>query len=104
MLLFLLGFVLLLVLVSRAYLMPALSAAGDLGITPQERGHLAAYSTLLLVVVLLILAIGLMMTMRVRRFFVRESRPTQTQYVDAWAEAGRRAKAPEAEDPAEPSH
>jgi cytochrome b561 len=95
---FMLGFVALLLIVSRAYLMPALQVAADPAITPVERTGLAAYSWLLLILVLMILIIGLLLTIRVKGFFVRSREPTRTQYVDAWAEAGRRAKAPPAED------
>ena len=93
-LLFLFGFTVLIVLVSYYYLLPAMEAAQ--GATPREQRGLAAYSRLLLVVVLFILFAGLVVTFRIGRFFQPRSTPppAKTKYVDAWAESGKRMQAP----------
>jgi hypothetical protein len=93
MLAFLVGFSLLIVLVSHYFLIPAILASQDA--TPQEKRHIQAMATLLLTVVLFILGVGIVLTLRVKRFFLSSApiTPTKTQYVDAWAEAGKRAKA-----------
>jgi O-antigen/teichoic acid export membrane protein len=99
---FLLAFFVLVVVVSHAFLIPALTAAN--GATQDERRRLAAYSALLLVVVLFCLGVGLFMAFRFGRFFFpRPSSPRiRTKYVDAWAEAGRRMQPPdEPKKPAE---
>lgn len=92
---FLLAYVVLLIVLSRVYLIPALQVIGSA--TEKERRLLSAHSLLLLAVVLFILGVGLVLTFRIGRFFFPRPTPTRTQtrYVDAWAEAGRRAKADE---------
>jgi hypothetical protein len=99
-LLFLFGFTVLIVLVSHYYLLPAMEAA--LGATPREKRGLAAYSRLLLVVVLFILFAGLIITFRIGRFFLPRSAPppSKTKYVDAWTESARRMKVPSPDDDA----
>jgi hypothetical protein len=89
-LLFLLGFAALITLVSFYYLLPAMDAALDA--TPKQRRGLAAYSWLLMALVLLVLFIGLMITFRFGRFFFPRSTPppSKTKYVDAWAESAKR--------------
>lgn len=89
-LLFFVGFAALIALVSSYYLLPAMEAALDA--EPDQRRGLAAYSRLLLALVLFILLIGLMMTFRIGRFFFPRSTPPpgKTKYVDAWAESGKR--------------
>jgi hypothetical protein len=54
-------------------------------------------------VILFILCVGILIVFRVRRFFFPQpsSVPQKTQYVDAWAEAGKRATAGPAPDPSE---
>ena len=95
---FLLGFAALLIFVFWYYLVPAMDAARTA--TTKEKRGLAAYSWLMLAIVLFVLFAGLILTFRVGRFFFpRKTGPrTRTQYVDAWAEAGRRMEPPE-EDP-----
>ncbi len=90
---FMLLFAGLIVFVSYRYLLPALSAAQVA--SPGARKHLAADALLIMSVLLVILFCGLLLTFRPGRFFFpRPTRPrTQTRYVDAWAEAGRRAAA-----------
>jgi hypothetical protein len=92
---FMLGFAVLVVGVSYFYLLPATEAA--LGATEQEKKNLAAYSRLLLAVILFVLFVGLWMTFRVSRFFfpgAHAERRTRTKYVDAWAESARRMETP----------
>jgi len=94
-LLFLVGFAALIIFVSFYYLMPAMDAALSAG--PKQRRHLAAYSWLLMSLVLLILFVGLMMTFRIGRFFFPRSAPppAKTKYVDAWAESAKRVSVPD---------
>ena len=87
-----------LLLVSQLYLIPALRAAKDAD--PAEKRQLAAYATLILVVVLFVLFAGLVLTFRIGRFFFPRApavRRKPTEYVDAWAEAGRRISVEEPE-------
>ena len=91
-LVFLVGFaVLLIVVVSLRTSSPAMEAAQD-ATPPRRSAALPAWSRLLLSVVLFILFAGLVLTFRFGRFFFpRAAAPrTQTQYVDAWAESGKR--------------
>jgi hypothetical protein len=92
---FLLGFTVLLIFVCYWYLFPAIRAAANA--TPQERKTLSAHAALLLAVVLVILVAGITLTLRIGRFFFPRATPKRhhTSYVDAWAEAGRRAETPE---------
>ena len=89
---FLLAFAVLIVVIARWFLIPAMQAANqaDAG----QRQHLSAYSLLLLAVTLLILICGLVLTFRVSRFFFPSQSPdrTKTKHVDAWAESARRFK------------
>jgi hypothetical protein len=97
-LLFLIGFAVLIAFVSFYYLMPAMDAALDA--PPRQRRHLAAYSWLLMSLVLFILLVGLMMTFRFGRFFFPRTTPppAKTKYVDAWAESGKRIAVPREDD------
>lgn len=92
MIVFLFGFTVLILVISHHFLIPALLVTRDA--TPQEKRHIQAVATLLLAVVLFILMVGLLLVLRVRRFFVSSPAPTRqkTEYIDAWAEAGRRAR------------
>ena len=117
MVIYLVGFVLLLLFVSRYYLIPALQAAGavktesHIGAGPAgsdtaakaQLKTLAAHATLVLAVVLFILLSGLLLTFRIGRFFrPREiSRPKPTTYVDAWEESAKRLRVPPEENAAE---
>jgi hypothetical protein len=88
-LIFLLGFLALLIVVSRFYLLPALEAANRA--TPDEKRWLSAASMLLLAVILFTIIVGLLLVFRVRRHFTPPPRArTKTQYIDAWAESARR--------------
>ena len=97
-LLFFVGFAALICVVSFYYLMPAMDAALDA--TPKQRRGLAAYSWLLMSLVLFILFVGLMMTFRIGRFVFPRSTPppSKTTYVDAWAESAKRISVPDEED------
>src|SRR5688572_30840390 len=88
---FLAFFALLLVFVSHYYLLPALSASQ--AATQPARDHLQAEAALVLTILLVILFAGLVLMFKVHRFFLPTPRAprTQTKYVDAWAEAGKRA-------------
>ena len=91
---FMLGFAVLIVIISNWYLLPAMDAAKNAA--PGERRALATHARLVLAVVLFILIAGILLTFRFGRFFFpsqRESRKP-TQYVDAWEEAGRRMETP----------
>ena len=88
-------------LVSRYYLLPGLARAQHM--TKPQRHVLAVHSLLLMAVLLTILTCGLLLTFRLGRhlFPPRANKPVRTRYVDAWAEAGRRAEVeppPEADD------
>ena len=88
-LIFLLGYVVLLVIVSRFYLIPAFAAWGDA--SEVERRWLSAASALLLAVILFTLVVGIMLVFRVRRFFAPPPQErVKTTYSDAWVESARR--------------
>jgi hypothetical protein len=91
---FLLGFALLIVVISDWYLLPALDAARQAA--PAERKTLAAHARLLLAIVLFILVAGILLTFRFGRFFLprQRERNKPTQYSDAWAESARRVEVP----------
>ena len=91
---FLAGFAALLVFVCFWYLFPSLDAAQEA--TPREKKQLAAYARLLLAIILIILFAGMLLTLRVGRFFLPGPlrKKVQTKYVDAWAEAGKRMQPP----------
>jgi hypothetical protein len=77
--------------VSHYYLIPALSASQSA--TRPARLMLRAEAALLLSILLVMLLSGLVLTFKVHRFFLPKPRTprARTRYVDAWAEAGRRA-------------
>jgi hypothetical protein len=94
-LVFMVGFAILIVGVSYYYLLPAMDAAA--GATDTEKRRLTAYSRLLLAVILFVLFVGLWMTFRVGRFFFPRGQTGQrvkTKYVDAWAESAKRMETP----------
>jgi hypothetical protein len=94
---FLLGFVVLLLVVSHYYLLPAFTVVK--GATPVERKWLSAASMLLMSVVLFTIIVGLILVFRVRRYFLPPPAVrSKTQYVDAWAESGRRMEGAPPED------
>jgi hypothetical protein len=93
---FMVGSAVLILVISRWYLLPALEAARNAA--PAERRALAAHARLLLAVVLFIVIAGVLMTFRFGRFFLprqRDGEPRRpTQYVDAWTESARRMQTP----------
>ena len=98
-LVFLLAYLILIAVVSRYYLLPALEVIRNA--TPAERRLLNATSLLLLAVVLFVIGVGVVLTFRVSRFFF--PRPTaagrsRTQYIDAWAESSKRLQVEPEED------
>jgi len=86
------AFVVLISYVVSEYLVPAMSSASTA--TPGEKAGLAAYSRLLLAVVLVLLISGLLLTYGIGRRWRRPPEITKTEYIDAWAEAGKRMKDP----------
>jgi uncharacterized BrkB/YihY/UPF0761 family membrane protein len=96
---FLLLFAVLILIVSKVFLLPALAVAHNA--SHAEKLRLMAYSRLLLALVLLILIVGLMLIFRPGRFFFprRQSPRVTTKYIDMWTEAGRRMDADKTEDP-----
>jgi len=91
---FLLGFAVLIYIVSVWYLLPALDAAR--GADAAEKKTLAAHARLLLAVVLVILVCGIVLTFRFGRFFLPRAREPRgrTRYPDAWAESAKRVQVP----------
>ena len=91
---FLLGFAVLIYVISDWYLLPALDAARDANTA--EKKSLAAYSRLLLAIVLVILVSGILLTFRFGRFFLPGQREPRkpTKYPDAWAESANRMPTP----------
>src|SRR3954454_9899032 len=89
---FLAGFSILITIVARYFLIPAILASRDA--TPAEKRLLSGSATLLMAVVLFFLGVGILLIFRVRRFFFPSALPARqkTQYVDAWVEAGKRAQ------------
>jgi hypothetical protein len=87
---FLLGYVVLLAIICRFYLFPALDAWSQA--PPEGRRLLSAHSALLLSILLLILVAGIALTFRIGRFFFpgATEKRIRTKYVDVWAEAGKR--------------
>jgi len=95
---FLLGFAVLIYVISDWYLLPALDAARDASTV--EKKTLAAHARLLLAVVLVILVCGIALTFRFGRFFLPRHREARgpTRYVDAWAESAKRMPTPPPDD------
>lgn len=93
---FMAGFAVLIVFVSRWYLIPALQAAQTA--QPGEKRQLAAHSSLLLAIILVILVAGILLTFRFGRYFIpRLGHKTEpTKYVDAWSESAKRVSVPPA--------
>ena len=101
-LVFLLAFTAGLVVLTYYYLFPALRAFVEAREAGDKQGARAISGTaaLLLAVLLFILVCGIMLTLRMGRFFFPRNAPprTKTTYVDAWAESGRRMKSPPSEE------
>lgn len=95
---FLVGAAILIWVVADQFLIPAMEAAQDA--TVRQKRHLMAWARLLLAIVLVILCVGIILLFRIRRFFFPSpvSKRQKTEYIDAWAEAGKRATAPSADE------
>ena len=95
---FLFCFAVLLLGVVLIFLRPAADAARNA--TPEDKRKLAAYSRLLLCVVLFVFFAGLLMTVRIGRFFFPKPAPKRekTNYPDAWAESANRIQTPPADE------
>jgi len=95
---YLLTFGVLVVIISHYYLIPAIRVAANA--TQREKQLLSANSLLLMAVILFILGVGLLLTFRVGRFFFprQSEKRSQTRYIDAWAEAGKRLDAKDDEE------
>lgn len=93
------GFAVLIVVVSHYYLLPALETSQVA--TRGEKRQLAAHSSLLLAIILFLLIAGILLTFRFGRYFVPRlgEKPKPTQYVDAWAESAKRVSVPPREGP-----
>lgn len=91
---FLSAFMLILALAGWMYLIPAAAAMEHADAT--QRLWLRDTSRLMLAAILVTLGCILVICFRVGRFFLPRplNRRTRTQYIDAWAEAGRRMQTP----------
>jgi hypothetical protein len=94
---FLALFVILLLLVTKIYLLPA--AADVKGANEAGRKLLGAHALLLMSLVLTILGLALILIFRIGRYFMPRARSKEpkTEYTDAWAESAKRMKTPEDE-------
>jgi ABC-type polysaccharide transport system permease subunit len=91
---FLILFSLLLMGVCKWYLIPAMD---DFNHADRlQKRLLGLHALLIMMVVLLILALGLLLTYRLGRYFSRRpaSQRTATKYVDAWSESAKRMQTP----------
>lgn len=99
---FLLIFTVGLIVLCVWYLLPAMETFFQAEQRGDKAGRkaISATAALLLSVLLLILLSGLVLTVRMGRFFFpRKSAPrTRTKYVDAWAESGKRMQSPPPSD------
>jgi hypothetical protein len=91
---FLFTFTVLIIAVCYYFLFPALEASKHA--PPQDKAKLRAYASLLLAIILIVLLCGVLLTVRIGRFFFPRPTPprTRTKYVDAWAESAKRMEAP----------
>jgi hypothetical protein len=102
MLAFIVAFCALVSIIAVYFVLPALDAANHADAA--GRRQIAAWSRLLLAILLFILLAGLMLTVRIGRFFFPRPTPprTRTQYTDAWSESARRLETPPAPDDEDP--
>ena len=102
---YLLGFGVLLITVCRGFLFPAMIAAANAkaAMDTKAQHRLQGTALLILLCTLFVLFAGLLMVFRIGRFFFpRPPAPrSKTDYVDAWAESGRRMNVPSDEKPPE---
>lgn len=92
---FLALFVILLLLVTKVYLLPAMADAK--GANAEGKKLLGAHALLLMSLVLTILGASLLLIFRIGRYFLPGARGNEprTKYTDAWAESAKRMKTPE---------
>jgi hypothetical protein len=92
------GFAVLLAVLSRWYLIPALEAVQTAD--GMEKRQLVAHSRLVLAIVLFILVAGILLTFRFGRYFLPRvgEKAKPTQYPDAWAESAKRVSVPPRDD------
>jgi quinol-cytochrome oxidoreductase complex cytochrome b subunit len=92
---FLALFVILLVMVTKVYLLRALADFN--GADERGRRLIGLHALLLMSVILAILGLSLMLIFRIGRYFFPGNREklAKTTYTDAWEEAGKRMKPPE---------
>ena len=97
---YLVGFAVLLVIVWHSYLAAAIEAAKHADIRGKK--YLQAVAQLMLSVVLVYLLAGLILVFRLGRFFFPRPgagpKRSRTTYVDAWSEAGKRMDEKKAEE------
>lgn len=88
-------FCILLVLVTKVYLLRALTDFN--GADEKGRKIIALHALLLMSLLLVILGLSLLLIFRIGRYFFprRIEPPAKTKYTDAWTEAGKRMKTPE---------
>ncbi len=88
-------FCILLVLVTKLYLLRALADFN--GADERGRKIIALHAMLLMSLLLVILALSLVLIFRIGRYFFpqRYKARDKTKYTDAWAEAGKRMRPPE---------
>jgi hypothetical protein len=88
-------FCILLVLVTKLYLLRALADFN--GADERGRKIIALHAMLLMSLLLVILALSLVLIFRIGRYFFprRYQARDKTKYTDAWAEAGKRMRPPE---------
>lgn len=92
-LVFFVGFAILLVLLGHYWIAPGIATLQDPTVDAREKATLKAYAALLLIVVLTLSFIGLLLVFRIRRlFFPQQSSRYKTEYSDAWTESGRRVQ------------
>ena len=88
-------FCLLLLMVTKLYLLRALNDFN--GADERGRRLIALHALLLMSAVLVILGLSWMLIFRIGRYFFPNPKPprVKTKYVNAWEEAGKRMKTPE---------
>ena len=91
---FLALFCILLVMVTKVYLLRALADFN--GADEKGRRLIGLHALLLMSVILAILGLSLMLIFRVGRYFFPRNREKlgKTEYTDAWSEAGKRIQTP----------
>lgn len=97
---YILGFSLLILAVWHIYLVPAMDAARHADASGKR--DLQAVAWLMMTLVLVYMLAGLILAFRPGRFFFpppdRKGKPKQTEYIDAWKEAGKRMDGSEEQD------